>query len=366
MQNWRGEWSLITNKATDIHVYSSILIPEPPGAAHRALKATSKAVSKTPSEYEHTYVSWLYGNINKSALPDEEDLTLQPISSQSLNTRNKFSTLEHVKENNFYDVVVQAVRNPYEELDKATLWITDYTKNDSFHNFVWNGLDLSRQNGITGGDPYSYLSSKTAQGTTAATQWPGPFGQRSMQVTCFHPHDAVVMQNVQAGTWVQLRNLHVRYGRNGNNIEGFLHGDRTHPNRINVDILAADHERVKEALRRKRDYNRQRKQQAQQLTKDAEASLDNGSSLKRKAAAENNSQQQNKRMNSRQKRSAKRARLGAKGKELDLALDLNKLGKVILKLERGISLVANSKDSKVRRPRSARSENLVDFKANSF
>ena len=51
------------------------------------------------------------------------------MASQSVNVKNKFSLLKSLEPNRFSDIIVQVVKEPYDEGDRMTLWVTDYTEN---------------------------------------------------------------------------------------------------------------------------------------------------------------------------------------------------------------------------------------------
>lgn len=188
----------------------------------------------------------LYQSIDKSRIPDSE--TFKVMAAGALNVKSKVQELGNVTEGNFYDLIVQVVREPYDSGDNVVLWVSDYTENRAFFLHADGSC----------ADPMGY--------TTAPGQgWHGPLGKMSMQLTCWEPHAEAIRSEVSVGTSLQLQNVQVRYGRNGSNLEGFLRGDRRYPTRINVNVLEPQEDpddmnpRLKELLRRKRDYERGRK-----------------------------------------------------------------------------------------------------------
>lgn len=258
VQAYREKISLITNKSTSIHVYSASEIPRPPLSAAGALQQSHGP--RKSGEKEHEYVSWLYHYTDKESIPDVA--TFQNKVDQSGHMKDKFCTLEHVVDGKFCDVIVNVVKAPFDETEKTTLWVSDYTEHDSFHKFSWDG---AKQLEGVDGDPSSCLDTDIH----AATKWAGPFGRRSMQVTCFEPHATHVNSEVQLGQWIRIRNLRIKFGRNGLNLEGVLHEDRDF-SRQQVDILKPDGRegcdpRLKEAIRRKVDYEKLKKKQIKSL-----------------------------------------------------------------------------------------------------
>ncbi|KAJ8122797.1 hypothetical protein ONZ43_g1098 [Nemania bipapillata] len=269
----RGEGiSLVTNKSTSFHIYSAPAIPRPPQSARDALRPPYS--TRQPSEKEHEYVSWFYHNTNKDSIPDAS--TFQKQVDQSTHMKDKFCRLEDAVDSKFCDVIAHVVKAPFDEIEKTTLWVSDYTENDSFHKFSWDG---AKQLGGTNGGPYGYLDTDIH----AASKWTGPFGKRSMQVTCFEPHASHVKSEVQLGEWIRIRNLRIKFGNNGLNLEGVLHEDRDF-SRQQVEVLKWEKDdcdpRLKEAIRRKKEYEKLKKKQLKTF---AENETPGGAGTKRKA-----------------------------------------------------------------------------------
>jgi protection-of-telomeres protein 1 len=294
--NFQGELCLITHFTTEINVFTAAEIPRPPRSAEVAMKRTRpKGRDPTPKELE--YVSWLYHTTEKTAIPSAADFEVQV--EQSRNTKDKFSTLEGVRDGRFFDIVTQVIKEPYDQMDKVTLWVSDYTENDGFFKFSWDGSDISNRDG----DPFGYHPVRN----NASRGWPGPFGKRSIQLTCFEPHASYIRAEVKAGDWVKLRNVQIKYGHNNNNLEGFLREDRVFASKLQVDLIDTSNPdsidgRLKEAIRRKRDYEKTAKQQKQTYAANEGA--------KRKA-----DQMEDSKPNSKQKRKAKRAAVLKKAEE---------------------------------------------------
>ncbi|KAI0023563.1 hypothetical protein F4780DRAFT_786292 [Xylariomycetidae sp. FL0641] len=294
-----GEVSLLSNKQTVIHVYSSNKIPKPPNSAKVALHPPLRATNRPPTDKEHEYVSWLYNSIDKEVIPDRA--VFQEQAEASRHVRDKFSKLQDVREGKFCDIIVHVVREPFDQGDITTLWVSDFTENEYFYKFTWDGTSTSDGRE---GDPYGYVTTTIG----AAKGWSGPYGKRSMQITCYEPHSSVINTVVTAGKWVRLRNLQVKYGRNGSNLEGFLREDRAHPERIQVEVLETDDResidpRHKEAIKRKYDYEKQFNKQKKNFAA-------NGGANKRKADDANEPKS-----NSKARRQAKREAARKKAEE---------------------------------------------------
>lgn len=264
-------FSLITNHATSIRVYKASKIPKHPQSAKIALEPASKRDGHVPSPEETAYVSHIHHKIDKCFLPEETKF--QARAAQSLNTRRKFGLLKDVEAGKFYDLIVHVAREPYAGFDLATLYVSDYTENTHFHPKAWEGLSEL----ASGVDPYGYT---TGGANIPREDWIGPYGKKSLQVTCFEPHASYIRDEVKAGQWVSLRNVQIKYGRDGQFLEGFMRGNPT----INVYVLdTGDPDTIdpnlKEALRRCRDYHKMKKRQIKEV-KSAQIA-----GLKRRASA---------------------------------------------------------------------------------
>lgn len=336
VQKWNGSLSLLTNFNTDIHVYDGSKIPKPPKSAFAALREPRGRVKREPNAKEHEYVSWMYQQVDKGYIPDET--LFQARTEQSLNVKEKFTLLKDVKDGKFADIIVQVVKEPYDLGDKMTLWVTDYTENPAFFHKTYDGVDdlVARERD---GDPYGYtkkFNAKTAKSVSPdlSQQWNGPFGKKTMQVTCWEPHASFIRSNIQMSEWVRLRNVQIKFGHNSANIEGFLREDRTFMGKMLVDILdpADDAEmidpRFKEAIRRKRDYEREKKTQLKGIVAEVTQAKKRKAPLQEaEEAADSEPDRKRGKLNSRSRRKAKRAALEKKEEKekQDPALDVSEL-----------------------------------------
>ncbi|KND93803.1 hypothetical protein TOPH_01771 [Tolypocladium ophioglossoides CBS 100239] len=264
--------SLCTNWTTDIHMYRASKIPEPPKEASVALRSSNRKQTSVPSEAELVFVPVLYHTIDKERLPAEAEFEV--MRERSNNVKDKFRELKDVRDGSFADTVVQIVRDPYDLGDKFTLWVSDYTENQFFFHFSFTGGNAAEGQV---GDPFGYTA-KFSNGQQKA-EWTGPFGKRSMQVTCYEPHASVIRnQGLSNGSWVCLRNMQFKVGHNGSNLEGYLREDRgAHGIKINIVPLnpTEDPESVspqlKNAIRRRRDYEKAKKGQLKDIAEAAKA-----------------------------------------------------------------------------------------------
>ncbi|KAI0531927.1 hypothetical protein GGR58DRAFT_491939 [Xylaria digitata] len=313
VQSYRENTSLIANKSTSFHIYSASDIPRPPQSAKDALRPPY--ATRQLSEKEHEYVSCLYHFTNKDSIPDVA--TFQRQVDQSGHMKDKFCKLDNIADGKFCDVIVNVVKAPFEEADKTTLWVSDYTQNDSFHKRTWDG---AKQLGGRHEDSDGFLDTDI----DTASKWTGPFGQRSMQVTCFEPHASYVKSEIQLDQWIRIRNLRIKFGNNGLNLEGVLHEDRDFSRR-QIDVLKLDGNdcdaRLKEAIRRKLEYEKLKKKQLKSFEENESVK---NSGTKRKAD-DSEEPKPNSRTRRNQKREAIRKEIKGEDERAEERLGLNKL-----------------------------------------
>ncbi|SCV26403.1 uncharacterized protein FFB14_01044 [Fusarium fujikuroi] len=296
-----GGPSLLSTYNTKISQYKASKIPRSPSEASCALCPPSSLKDTAPGNKENAFVSAMYHSIDKSRLPSEETFETMVVASR--NVKDKFKLLQDIQEGCFCDIVAQVVRPPHDGGDKMTLWVSDYTENPLFHNFSV-GFDESSIG--RDGDPFGY----TDKYTTAANPpgWPGPFGKRCIQITCWEPH-VTALRDQDMGTlaWVLVKNLQIKLGHSGANLEGFLREDRDpYGPKISIRMVGSNPDsenfdpRAKEGLQRKRQYERLRKGQAREIKEALRAGQ------KRKHGVESKSE--SKKGNSKSRRNEKRSK----------------------------------------------------------
>ncbi|KAF4338171.1 protection of telomeres 1 [Fusarium beomiforme] len=266
VQLYESSFSLLNHFSTKISLYKACKIPKVPGEASCALCPPSSPKDTPPGAKENAFVSAVYHTTDKSRLPSEEEF--ETMVAASVNVKSKFMLLQDVQEGCFCDIVAQLVRPPHDGGDKITLWVSDYTENSAFHNF---SISLAAPSIGRDGDPFGYTDKYTAAANTS--NWPGPYGKRCIQITCWEPH-ATAIRDHQMGalTWVLVKNLQIKLGHSGANLEGFLREDRdSYGIKVGIHTLDSNPDaenfdpRAKEALQRKREYDRLRKGQLKEI-----------------------------------------------------------------------------------------------------
>ncbi|EEH20413.2 hypothetical protein PABG_02672 [Paracoccidioides brasiliensis Pb03] len=203
-----------------------------------------------------------------AAAPSRSNISKPPTSRG----RRKFSLIKDISCGTFVDLVVEVVKTYPEDYQRFLLYVTDYTRNKQLYNYVSEG------GGSRDGDEYGYTS-------RPKRDWPGPFGQMSLQVTLWEPHSHYARQNIKENDLVLLQNVNVKIGRMSGAMEGSLHTDRHYPEKVRViPINDNDSEDdVKQLVRRKLEYWRRIR---------AEKSKLEGKNFKKRKASDNNEQPQ--------------------------------------------------------------------------
>lgn len=177
--------------------------------------------------------------------------------------RQKFSLIKDAQIATFYDLVGQVVKI-FPSNGRTDLYITDYTPNQLLYFYEWgqgeDGLDARD------GDDFGYIS----RASKNTKKWPGPFGKLTLAVTLWSPHSEYAQQHVKEGAFVFLRNTHIRLDQDSKMV-GSLHSDRRYADRIDITVLTDFHndDRVKDVLRRKKDYHKKFDQQSEKYVIEA-------------------------------------------------------------------------------------------------
>ena len=168
--------------------------------------------------------------------------------------REKFALIASVGAGRFYDLVGEVVKI-WPNGSWMDLYVTDYTENSLLYNYGRedDGQDASKIG--RDGDPAGYLDGKRI--SKKKHDWNGPKGCYTLTITLFPPHADFAGRKLKLGHHVLLSNVHVKLGKGPgpSRLEGAMHNDTKHPERVNVSMVSPEtDERVKELLRRKRDY----------------------------------------------------------------------------------------------------------------
>lgn len=245
---------------------------------------------------------WLSQEL-RDALPTSQEFQLN--SKQSLSSRgNKFSLLKDVQQDNFYDILGQVIKVFDPGYEKFTLYLSDYTHNKQFHTYERNFAT-----GEVAGDPFGYTTSRSNE----AKEWPGPFGQYTIQLTLFDENAYHAREHVQKNDWVLLKNVHVRVAKNGPTLEGYLRGDGSGRHKIQAmpPQYHADDPRLKDAVKRRQQWEKKFQRQTKAFNRDIqqqEARTGEKRKLKSNAGGKSDADEAGTKLGAKQRRTAQRDR----------------------------------------------------------
>lgn len=302
MQAFGIRFSLLHNFQTSLFIFANQKMPPASADPTPALRNISLQPKHQLTGGQLAYISFLFHAVDKGRLPTDEEF--QTIKIQSEHVKDKFSELKDVQDSRFYDLKVNVVKEPFDSGDKMTLWVSDFTENPKFYQHAYDPLaNMSTEN--QDGDEFGYLNKFGSGSGTSGASWPGPYGQRSLQITCWGYHaDAIRDHKLGIGSWAHLKNVQIKVGHNGGNLEGYMREDHNAREKIRIQPLdsRADGQsmdpHLKAALRRKRDYEKAKKNDLKGIAEAAHAGQ------KRKALHGADAQPGSKPLNRKQKRAA--------------------------------------------------------------
>ena len=269
-KDWSGMAIGLSSYGTTWTVFPSTSIPQSPPSNNPSLPYIKETRAPNPLPAEMLYAIELCNSKDrgtfKPLIAPSHDSSLVASNGSVISTstrRDKFSLIKDVAIDTFYDLVGQVVKI-YPNMSRVELSITDYTQNSLLYNYEWgrNG----GEGGSREGDTYGYASCTTSK------KWQGPYGKRTLLVALWPPHSYYAQSHVKEDDFVHLRNVHIKYSRDTNytKVEGALHTDRRDQDRVDVTIIKSHNDdRVKDILRRKREYQKQFKHESESFVEEA-------------------------------------------------------------------------------------------------
>jgi len=256
IKEWQGMTIGLSNRGTSWVVFPAVSIPADPSTSLSQLQHVKQPQTPAPAAVEMRYAITLCNFRDRSSFtepiptPAPASTSFAPSADGAIpanrGLRDKFSLVKDVLCDTYYDLVGQVVKS-YPKSKWVELYLTDYSPNNLLWNYEWGQDDEDRSG--REGDAYSYVPCKSND-----QKWPGPFGKMTLTVLLFPPHG---YQKVKESDFVHLRNVRIRWSGDAK-LEGVMYTDRRYPDRIDVTILKnnEDDDRVKDVLRRKRDYTK--------------------------------------------------------------------------------------------------------------
>lgn len=257
IKQWNGMTMALASYATTWAIIPASSIPEKAPSGNVQLQHAKGPRAPVPSTSEMLYAIGECNAHDRSSYSSlaalSKDMPVNHPSNQvptaTQGRREKFSLVKDMAIDTYYDMVGQVVKC-YPANGRVELYLTDYTPNQLLYFYEWGQGDNDED--PRDGDAYGYLSRSSTN-----KKWPGPFGKLTLRVTLWPPHSSFAQQNLKENDFVYLRNLHVKFDKDSK-LEGGLHSDRRYQDRVDVTILKDNHDdnRVKDLLRRKKEYHR--------------------------------------------------------------------------------------------------------------
>lgn len=307
IKEWSGMTIGLSTRGTSWVVFPAESIPAKAPSSAVQLKNVKEARSLAPTPSEMHYAIGLCNSRDRSTFtaPSSPPKTLAVASSpfdapSTVQRRDKFSLVKDVKVDTFYNLVGQVVRL-YQSNGRVELYITDYTGNC----LLWDCPEPDDGHGCgREGDEYNYTLANSAKKKSN-----GPYGKLTLTVTLWGNNAFFGQEHIKENDFVHLRNVHIKFSKDAK-VEGALHSDRRFPDRIDVTVLKNndDDDRVKDVLRRKRDYWKKYSNKAEDLSHQAKA-------LKRKGVVDDKPLSRNQARKKRKQESKRLSRSKEHGEE---------------------------------------------------
>lgn len=212
MQAW-------TNRSSTFIIYD---------ANGRSILSRSSPGLPDPSSEISSYVSrlagWFKTQRGMSVMTEIE--VPKNINTVSARTHGRPTLcVKDIRERVFCDLYGYVVKTYQSRDDAYTVYLTDYTSNDELHDYVYG-----------------------------ETQWNGPFGKLTIQITLWDAHATFAVKHVREDLFICLRNVNGKRSPAGT-LEGAVRGERDNPRKVNVLVIENDHQSVKSIKLRKKQHD---------------------------------------------------------------------------------------------------------------
>ncbi|KAJ4331897.1 hypothetical protein N0V95_009787 [Ascochyta clinopodiicola] len=238
---WRERMDCVSVPSSGVLVFPASKIPVPE-LSQAYLLGTQRLVhhatpgTREPTVPEQTAVLKLKHSSSGAAQDVQQHASMTSFNSQA---RRKEALIKDLEVGKFFDIKAQVVNMYYSNNGTVELKVTDYTSNKNL---------------------YPYADPDKDPDLVARHDWPGPYGQVTMDVRLYEPHAAWARGNLSNGDFAYLKNVHTRASP-ANMLEGAMHEDRQMPHQVDVRKLSHP-PAIEEINERKAAYEQQRSNQA--------------------------------------------------------------------------------------------------------
>lgn len=239
---------------------------------HKSKRHTAEAPEPTPEEIQyaksilaHEDSSGWQAPAPSTALQINATMTANGGTPKPFTGKHRLvSELQIPSDNRCYVDLTVEIRRIYQTDFRLDCYVTDYSENQHLYNY--SPVSVS---GYDPGDPYNYTDNNASLAT-----WTGPWGKRTITIILWEPHRSYAIQNFIAGSFVSLRNVHIKLDPQGAKLDGAIHGDHINPDKILVSKLSPGdaewHDNLKNLLQRKRAHEQYCKDSGLPFIRDAD------------------------------------------------------------------------------------------------
>ena len=285
--------TVVSQKYSSCIVVYNEEVPEPafqaPYEDQKRLLHSSTRSARELSIPEQLYVIQLKDALKPLGLASKQpiqDLQARPAPTSGVPNRDrthprgdKFSLIESIKSQTFYDLVGQVVKvfpTSYGDID---LYVTDYTSNSLLPQYSSPDESPNVEAHDQYGDEFGYTKREKQK-------WPGPYGKMTLKIDLQPPHASYAQFQVKVNDFVSLKNVRIKNDRRGN-IEGNIFPDKFARDRVLVQKIATNKdERVRDIKLRKEQYDKSLKTISAPEIPDKKLSKGRRSKLRKRQKAE--------------------------------------------------------------------------------
>ncbi|KAH6641991.1 hypothetical protein C7974DRAFT_384646 [Boeremia exigua] len=234
---WNTRSDCVSNPASAVLVFPAAKIPVPEfsqaymlgGRNHLPYEATVGA--REPSAAEERAVLALKHSSSSSARALQEHASTASLST----SKRKEALIQDLTFDKYSDIKAEVLNIYYSNYGTVELKVTDYTTNKLLYLYA----DPDR-------DPDMVFK----------REWPGPFGQVTLEVRLYDAHAAWARDHLKNGDFVFLKNVYTKFSPR-NVLEGSMHKDQKKPDQVDVRKLS-DTAAIEAIKQRKHAYEQQR------------------------------------------------------------------------------------------------------------
>lgn len=234
---WQGRMDCISNVASGVLVFPASKIPVHELSQAYLLGTQRLMCHATPGAKEASIIEQkAVLNMKHSSSGSAQDVQQHAsLVAHKATARHREQLITDLADGRFADIRAVVLNVYYSNHGTVELKVSDYTPNK---------------------DLFLYVDPKQEPGLFHKREWPGPYGQVTLEVRLYEPHAAWARANLAQNDFVYLRNVHIRRSLKGF-LEGAMHQDRQNLDQVDIRKLQ-DKTVIEEIRQRQKTYEQQR------------------------------------------------------------------------------------------------------------